>query len=442
MVITRNQYMILKFLLSNQNKCSYFQLLNQTGCNKEELDAALHDLQYNMRGILHIEKKKEVVKAEIKDKEKLFALMDKKDNILDRNIKEERYNQIVNRLIRYKDKGKGYVSLERLAEDLFISRSTLIKDMSVVKHSISAYQLSIKGITKKGITINGNETNIRLFILNHFFQLYRDSQAHPVCLHNRILYLIEEIANHFMIDQHTKEIFERVIQITIIRCGFNQHILQSTAYFHSSYQEDPLLVELKAGISALVEINDYDSSVSRLFKRLGKWITGFYIWVFRGTPMMVQAMFLYYLLKPAFNWTPLVAGLFIISINTGAYMAEIIRAGIQSVDAGQSEAAKSLGMTTSQTLISVIFPQAIKNTFPSIGNQLIVNIKDSSMLNVISVTELYFQTTSVAGSNMKYIECFLVAAIIYLFLTTISTFILNYIEKRLNSEKQSKDFCS
>lgn len=258
MVITRNQYMILKFLLSNQNKCSYFQLLNQTGCNKEELDAALHDLQYNMRGILRIEKKKEVVKAEIKDKEKLFALMDKKDNILDRNIKEERYNQIVNRLIRYKDKGKGYVSLERLAEDLFISRSTLIKDMSVVKHSISAYQLSIKGITKKGITINGNETNIRLFILNHFFQLYRDSQAHPVCLHNRILYLIEEIANHFMIDQHTKEIFERVIQITIIRCGFNQHILQSTAYFHSSYQEDPLLVELKAGISALVEINDYD----------------------------------------------------------------------------------------------------------------------------------------------------------------------------------------
>ena len=258
MVITRNQYMILKFLLSNQNKCSYFQLLNQTGCNKEELDAALHDLQYNMRGILRIEKKKEVVKAEIKDKEKLFALMDKKDNILDRNIKEERYNQIVNRLIRYKDKGKGYVSLERLAEDLFISRSTLIKDMSVVKHSISAYQLSIKGITKKGITINGNETNIRLFILNHFFQLYRDSQVHPVCLHNRILYLIEEIANHFMIDQHTKEIFERVIQITIIRCGFNQHILQSTAYFHSSYQEDPLLVELKAGISALVEINDYD----------------------------------------------------------------------------------------------------------------------------------------------------------------------------------------
>lgn len=89
MVITRNQYMILKFLLSNQNKCSYFQLLNQTGCNKEELDAALHDLQYNMRGILRIEKKKEVVKAEIKDKEKLFALLSQNLNIIRITLKEK-----------------------------------------------------------------------------------------------------------------------------------------------------------------------------------------------------------------------------------------------------------------------------------------------------------------------------------------------------------------
>lgn len=202
------------------------------------------------------------------------------------------------------------------------------------------------------------------------------------------------------------------------------------------------LIGLFVGGIRAIEINDYDSIIVKVLKRIGKFLTGFYIWVFRGTPMMVQAMFLYYLLKPTFNWTPLVAGLFIISINTGAYMAEIIRAGIQSVDVGQTEAAKSIGMTTTQTLVSIIFPQAIKNTFPSIGNQLIVNIKDSSMLNVITVTELYFQTTSIAGSNYKYIECFLIAALIYLFLTTISTFILNYIEKRMNTVKQSKDFCS
>ncbi|UTY39670.1 amino acid ABC transporter permease [Allocoprobacillus halotolerans] len=202
------------------------------------------------------------------------------------------------------------------------------------------------------------------------------------------------------------------------------------------------LIGLLAGGVRAIEINDYDSTVVKVLKRIGKLLTGFYIWVFRGTPMMVQAMFIFHLLRQVINWSSMTAALFIISINTGAYMAEIIRAGIQSVDVGQTEAAKSIGMTTTQTLVSVIFPQAIKNTFPSIGNQLIVNIKDSSMLNVISVTELYFQTTSVAGSNYKYIETFLVSAIIYLFLTTISTFILNYIEKRMNTVKQTKDFCS
>ena len=126
------------------------------------------------------------------------------------------------------------------------------------------------------------------------------------------------------------------------------------------------LIGLVVGGIRAIEINDYDSSVSRLFKRLGKWITGFYIWVFRGTPMMVQAMFLYYLLKPAFNWTPLVAGLFIISINTGAYMAEIIRAGIQSVDAGQSEVQRVRNDNKSDTYISD-FPQAIKIHFHQLG---------------------------------------------------------------------------
>lgn len=202
------------------------------------------------------------------------------------------------------------------------------------------------------------------------------------------------------------------------------------------------LIGLLVGGIRAIEINDYDSLPVQLLKRLARLVTGFYIWVFRGTPMMVQAMFLFYLLKQVIGWTSLQAGLVIISVNTGAYMAEIIRSGIQSVDKGQNEAAKSIGMTTIQTLVSIIFPQAVKNSFPSIGNQLIVNIKDSSMLNVIGVTELYFQTTSIAGSNMKFIETFLVSALVYLFLTTISTFVLNYIEKRMDTNNSHKDFCS
>ena len=149
--------------------------------------------------------------------------------------------------------------------------------------------------------------------------------------------------------------------------------------------------------------------------------------------MMVQAVFLYYLLKPVLNWNSQTAGLVIISVNTGAYMAEIIRSGIQSVDPGQMEACKSIGLTFTQSLLHVILPQAIRNSFPSIGNQLIVNIKDSSMLNVLSITELFFQTSSVAGSNYRYIETYLISAVIYLLLTSLSGWILNAIERKLNN---------
>ena len=129
---------------------------------------------------------------------------------------------------------------------------------------------------------------------------------------------------------------------------------------------------------------------------------------------------------------------------TAAYMAEIIRSGIQSIDPGQMEAAKSLGMTNTQTMISIIFPQAIKNTFPSLGNQFIVNIKDSCMLNAISVVELFFQAQSVAGTNMRYIEVYLVVAILYLILTTVATFVLNYVEKKINKTNTVtiKDNCA
>ena len=101
-------------------------------------------------------------------------------------------------------------------------------------------------------------------------------------------------------------------------------------------------------------------------------------------------------------------------------------------------------MTNTQTMINIIFPQAIKNTFPSLGNQFIVNIKDSCMLNAISVVELFFQAQSVAGTNMRYIEVYLVVAILYLILTTVATFVLNYIEKKINKTNtvSIKDNCA
>jgi putative lysine transport system permease protein len=201
------------------------------------------------------------------------------------------------------------------------------------------------------------------------------------------------------------------------------------------------LIGALVGVIRAMPIDPLDSKGVQLLKKAGRAITGFYIWVFRGTPMMIQACFIYYTLRPVLHWNPITAGLVIISINTGAYMAEILRSGIQSVDPGQMEAAKSMGMTNLQALIFVIFPQAIKNTFPAIGNQLVVNLKDSCMMNAISVTELFFQSSSIAGSNMRFQEVYLITAILYLILTTAATWLLNVVERKvLNKKGKQKSF--
>lgn len=190
------------------------------------------------------------------------------------------------------------------------------------------------------------------------------------------------------------------------------------------------------GIRA-IRIEPRDSAPIKLLKKVYGGISSIYIEFFRGTPMIVQAVFLYYGLKPMLQWEPIPAAIFIISINTGAYMTEIIRAGIQSVDRGQYEAARSIGMTSMQTMLFVVLPQAIKNSFPSIGNEFVVNIKDSSVLNAISVTELYFQSNSIAGSIFKFKETFLVTCVIYLILTFTTTRILYLIEKRMQMPRSS-----
>ena len=198
-----------------------------------------------------------------------------------------------------------------------------------------------------------------------------------------------------------------------------------------------LAIGLVVGSVRAVRVEPRDGAGTRLLKRLVHALTSIYIEVFRGTPMMVQAVFLYYLLKPALGWNPMVAGVCIISVNTGAYMAEIIRAGIQSVDRGQTEAARSIGMSAMQTMFIVVLPQAVKNSFPAIGNEFVVNIKDSSVLSAISVTDLFFQSNGVAGSLFLYTETMAVTALIYLVLTFTTTRILGAIEHRMGRPRSS-----
>lgn len=176
-------------------------------------------------------------------------------------------------------------------------------------------------------------------------------------------------------------------------------------------------------------------------KRLGqKIINGFfwiYIEIFRGTPMMVQAAIFYYGLAQAFKISvnKMAAALLIVSINTGAYMAEILRGGIESVDPGQREGAMALGMSHFQLMRKVILPQAIKNSLPAVGNEFVINIKDTSVLSIISVTELFFNGQTIAGQTYQFFQSFFVISIIYLFLTFTITRILKFIERKMAGPK-------
>ncbi|MCL2812949.1 MAG: amino acid ABC transporter permease [Clostridia bacterium] len=174
--------------------------------------------------------------------------------------------------------------------------------------------------------------------------------------------------------------------------------------------------------------------LSRALLAVLKSLLNIYIEVFRGTPMLVQAMVIYYGIQMFFGIMlhAVVAGVFIVSINTGAYMAEIVRGGILSVDVGQTEAAHSIGMTHWQTMTHVVLPQAIRNIMPALGNEFIVNIKDSCVLNVISVTELFFQARAAAGATLKYFEVFFIIGCIYLTLTFTVSRLLRMLERRMD----------
>jgi putative lysine transport system permease protein len=166
-------------------------------------------------------------------------------------------------------------------------------------------------------------------------------------------------------------------------------------------------------------------------KRIGIGFSTVYVDIIRGTPMMIQAIILYYwVLYPVLNLGFLGAGIFIVSINTAAYATEVLRGSIQAIDDGQMEAARSLGMSNKQAMMKVILPQAFKNSVPAIGNELVINIKDSSVLSVIGVIELMYQSKAAASQYYLQVESALVAAVIYLILTMSATRLLEYIVNR------------
>ena len=185
-------------------------------------------------------------------------------------------------------------------------------------------------------------------------------------------------------------------------------------------------------VAVIRTVPESKNTLPRILVKFVKFLCVAYIEIFRGTPMIVQAMVIFYGLVQLIPISPMFAAVFVISINTGAYMAEIVRGGIISIDKGQTEAALSVGMNHWQIMTTVVLPQAIRNIMPAIGNEFVVNIKDSSVLNVISVSELYFTSKSAAGTYLRYFEVFFITAIIYFVLTFTVTRLLRIVEKKMD----------
>lgn len=167
-------------------------------------------------------------------------------------------------------------------------------------------------------------------------------------------------------------------------------------------------------------------------KRGVNFLLNAYIEIVRGTPMMVQALIIYYSIFVPMKMPPMISAIIIISFNTGAYMAEIVRGGIMSIDKGQFEGAHAIGMNHFQTMYNVILPQAVKNIMPSIGNEFVVNIKDSSVLSIIAITELMFIGKQAGGTYAKPVPSYIICAIIYFVLTFTVTRLLRLAEKKLS----------
>lgn len=175
--------------------------------------------------------------------------------------------------------------------------------------------------------------------------------------------------------------------------------------------------------------------VLRFLQRVVNGLIAVYVEVFRGTPMMVQAMVIYwgYAFATGGMTLPLIpSGILIVSINTGAYMAEIVRGGILSIDKGQFEGAAAVGMTHWQSMLYVILPQVMRNILPSVANEFVINIKDTSVLNVIGVTELYYFAGIIKRQSFQTFQTYFVVCVIYFILTFSVTRILRLIERKLD----------
>ena len=196
------------------------------------------------------------------------------------------------------------------------------------------------------------------------------------------------------------------------------------------------LLGYAVGMIEDVRISKDDHPVKRCILGALKAAAKVYVELFRGTPMIVQAMIVFYGLRQSgFEIDSISAGILVTLLNTGAYMSETVRAGIKSIDPGQREGALALGMSPVSAMFHIILPQAFKNIVPEMANMFLTNLKMTSVLNVIGVQELFLQAKTAGGTYYKYLESYLVIAIIYLVLCFVFSRIFTLVEKKMANKK-------
>ncbi|MCH3918801.1 MAG: amino acid ABC transporter permease [Spirochaetia bacterium] len=174
------------------------------------------------------------------------------------------------------------------------------------------------------------------------------------------------------------------------------------------------------------------AALGRIAKNpVGSGIARAYIFLIRGTPLLVQLFIIYYGLTSVVTIDPLPSAIIALGVHNGAYIAEIFRGAIQSIHYGQMEAARSLGMTHAKAMRRIILPQAFKRAVPSLGNQLIIALKDSSLASTIAVPELMLKGRQMGSSTFMYMEMFLIVGIWYLIMTSILSIVMHQIENKL-----------
>ncbi len=197
------------------------------------------------------------------------------------------------------------------------------------------------------------------------------------------------------------------------------------------------IIGFACGTLNTIPCGKHDPLPKRFLLKLVRAVVRIYVEVFRGTPMVLQAVFIYYGL-PYFSGNTLrfsnmwAAAILVVSINTGAYMAESVRGGILSIDPGQTEGAKALGMTHVQTMTRVILPQALRNIMPQIGNNFIINVKDTSVMFIIGFTEFFSAHRYITGVNNLYFPSAAIEMAGYLIMTLSASLLLRWVEKRMD----------